>query len=329
MQFRLHIVNASKTLIQHDVPFHSGKSVHQNAFKSGHICTLLVTLRSNLVLMNPLVTAEWLADRLNDPQTVILDATLPPVGVIPKVDTHARYAEKHIPGAVFFDIDELSDHSTSLPHMLSSPEDFSRSMEGLGIGDAMTIVIYEQEGLFSAPRAWWMLRAYGAQKVFVLDGGLPAWIEAGFATDASTIQRPPATFHAQLNREAIRNFTQIQQLIAAHGQILDARSVGRFSGHSPEPRPGLSSGHMPGATSIPYTELAANGRVKSPGELTELFVSRGVDIEKSITTTCGSGVTAAVLALGLEIAGAKQVSLYDGSWSEYAQHPEAIIEKSE
>jgi thiosulfate/3-mercaptopyruvate sulfurtransferase len=277
--------------------------------------------------MNPLVTLSWLAGRLHDPATVILDATLPPVGVIPPPDTRARYVANHIPGAVFFDIDEMSDHSTPLPHMLPTPENFSRRMSALGVGDHMAIVLYEQEGVFSAPRAWWMLRTFGAQNVYLLDGGLRAWTEAGHPTQSGQVQRAPGSFHAKLDHDAVKSFTQIQQMIAAHAQILDARSAGRFSGSLPEPRPGISSGHMPGAASVPFTELVEEGRLKAPEKLREIFAAKGIDTKQPITTTCGSGVTAAVIALGLEIAGAKHVSLYDGSWVEYAQHPEAVIEK--
>ena len=278
--------------------------------------------------MNPLVTPAWLAARLNDPGTVILDATLPPVGVTPPPDTRARYLAQHIPGAVFFDIEEHSDHRTSLPHMLPTPETFSACMSALGIGDRMTTVVYEQEGVFSAPRAWWMLRTLGAGEVYILDGGLRAWIEAGLPTDSGPVQRAPAEFRATLHADAVRDFAQIQQALAQRAQVLDARSAGRFQGTAPEPRPGLSSGHMPGATNVPFTELVAGGRMKDAGQLCELFAAKGVRLEQPITTTCGSGVTAAVVALGLEIAGAHNVSLYDGSWAEYAQHPEASIEKT-
>ena len=278
--------------------------------------------------MNPLVTPSWLAGRLHDPGVVILDATLPPVGVTPPVDTRARYLATHLPGAIFFDIERLSDRSSPLPHMLTTPDVFSRSLSALGIGDNMAIVIYEQEGVFSAPRAWWMLKTFGAQNVHLLDGGLRAWIEAGLPTESGDVSRAPAAFHAKLDQNAVKNFSQIQQMIAANAQILDARSAGRFSGALPEPRPGISSGHMPGATSIPFTELAEGGHLKPAEELRRLFAAKGVDIEQPITTTCGSGVTAAVIALGLELAGAKQVSLYDGSWAEYAAHPEAVIEKT-
>lgn len=279
-------------------------------------------------MSNPLVTPSWLAERIDDPGVVILDATLPPVGVTPPVDTHARYLAKHIPGAIFFDIDDLSDHSTHLPHMLPTPETFSRKMSALGVGDHAQIIVYEQEGVFSAPRAWWMLRTFGAQVVSILDGGLPAWIEAGLPTHTGSVERAPATFGSRFDWDAVKDFTEIQQMIAKHEQILDARSSGRFTGFLKEPRSGINSGHMPGAINTPYTELVQDGRLKSAEKLREYFTAKGVNIEEPITTTCGSGVTAAVIALGLEVAGAKNVRLYDGSWAEYAQHPEAVIEKT-
>ncbi len=278
--------------------------------------------------MNPLVAPAWLAGRLHDPNVVILDATLPPVGVTPPVDTRARYLAQHIPGAVFFDIEEISDRSSPLPHMLPAPEEFSRSLSLLGIGDEMDIIIYEQEGVFSAPRAWWMLKSFGARNVYLLDGGLRGWITAGFPTESGGVHREPASFHATLYPDAVKDFSQIKQMITAQGQILDARSAGRFAGTLPEPRPGISSGHMPGAVSIPFTELVEDGRLKRVEELRHIFAEKGVDLKRPITTTCGSGVTAAVIALGLEIAGARQVSLYDGSWAEYGAHPAAVIEKN-
>jgi thiosulfate/3-mercaptopyruvate sulfurtransferase len=278
--------------------------------------------------MNPLVTSSWLASRLQNPNTIVLDATLPPVGITPPVDTRARYLDKHIPGAVFFDIEELSDHSTQLPHMLPTPEDFSRSMSSLGVGDNSTIVVYEQVSVFSAPRAWWMLRTFGAQHVYLLNGGLRAWIEAGLPTESGPVHRASATFHATLNHGAVKNLSQLRDKITDHQQILDARSAARFNGTAPEPRPGLSSGHMPGATHVPFTELVEDGRLKPADKLRELFLAKNIDLQQPITTTCGSGVTAAVIALGLEVVGAQNVSLYDGSWTEYAQQPESVIEKS-
>jgi thiosulfate/3-mercaptopyruvate sulfurtransferase len=285
--------------------------------------------------MSPLLTVEWLAERLRDPEVVMLDATLPPVGVVPKVDTRARYAAEHIPGAVFFDIDELSDHATSLPHMLPPEAEFARAMSALGVSSEASIVVYEQEGVFSAPRAWWMLRVFGAKDVRVLDGGLRAWVDARLPVESGTVRREAARFDAKLDHDAVEDFAGIQRKIAGRGQtrgqipaqILDARSAGRFAGTAPEPRPGISSGHMPGAVSLPFTELSADGRMKNAEALREIFASKGVNIARPVTTTCGSGVTAAVLALGLEMAGARQVQLYDGSWAEYAQRAGSVIIK--
>ena len=281
--------------------------------------------------MNPLVSAGWLSSRLNDPDTVVLDATLAHVGVTPPIDTRALYLERHIPGAVFFDIEGLSDHATSLPHMLPTPEDFARSMTALGVGSDMTIVVYEQVGVFSAPRAWWTLRAFGAQKVYMLDGGLRAWMDAGFGVESGPVQRGPARFESKLHREAVKDFDQVRDMIAGRAQIrpqiVDARSAGRFAGVLPEPRTGIESGHMPRAVNVPFTDLVEDGRLKPAEKLREVFAAKGVDMLMPITTTCGSGITAAVLALGLEIAGARSVSLYDGSWAEYAQRPEAVIHK--
>src|SRR5947209_4221065 len=254
--------------------------------------------------MNPLVSLDWLAARLNDPNTVVLDATMPPVGVTPPVDTRARFQARHIPGAIFFDIDELSDHTSGLPHTLSQPEAFAQSMSALVIADSNTIVIYEQSGVYSAPRALWMLRTIGAPDVHLLDGDLNAWTAAGLPTDSTSATRPPTTFTPHFNPQAVVDYPSLKQLVAERTQILDARSNARFTGAAPEPRPGISSGHMPGSTSVPFTELAENGRYKSPEALRELFAAKQVDLTRPITTTCGSGVTAAVVSFGLELAGA-------------------------
>ncbi len=278
--------------------------------------------------MNPLVAPSWLAGRLQDPSTIVLDATLPPVGVTPPVDTHSRYLQNHIPGAIFFDIEEFSDHATTLPHMLPTPEDFSRSTSALGVGDDMTIVVYEQQGVFSAPRAWWMLRTFGAQRVYILDGGLRAWTDSGLPIESGPVHRAPASFHAALHRDAVVDLSQLKDRLIRHQQILDARSAARFNGIAPEPRPGLSSGHMPGTTNIPFTELVEDGRLKPAEKLREYFSTKNVNLRQPITTTCGSGVTAAVIALSLEVVGAPNVALYDGSWAEYAQQPDSIIEKN-
>lgn len=279
-------------------------------------------------MLSALVSPAWLAGHLDDSNTVILDATLPPVGVTPPVDTHARYLAQHIPGSLFFDIEALSDPATSFPHMLPRPDFFAASMSAMGLSRTMTIVVYEQEGVFSAPRARWMLRTFGAPNVVLLDGGLNAWLEAGLPTQSGEVRRAPATFITKFTASAVKDFADVQHLIAEHAQILDARSAARFNGTAPEPRPGLSSGHMPGATSVPFTELVEDGHLKSPEALRTLFASKSIALDRPLTTTCGSGVTAAVVALGLELAGAKEITLYDGSWAEYAQQTDAVIETS-
>ena len=279
--------------------------------------------------MGPLVTVPWLHEHLNDPDLIILDGSLPIVGVTPQVPTHPKYLEAHIPGAVFFDINIFSDQTTKLPHMLPDEETFSKMMSDLGLGDEMKVVVYEQGPVFSAPRVRWMLRTFGAKSVFLLDGGLKAWVAAGYPTSAGETTRKPSCFRAKLNPAAVKNYVQVEQLITGKKQILDARSAGRFTGKAPEPRPELSSGHMPGSINVPYSELIEDGRLKSVENLRELFLMEGVNLADQITTTCGSGVTAAVVALGLELVEAKDVSLYDGSWTDYAQQPAAKIVKDQ
>lgn len=279
--------------------------------------------------MNLLVSPAWLAARLDDPNVAILDATLPPVGVLPQVDTHARYLARHLPGAVFFDIEAFSDPASGLPHTLPSAEDFASGMGVLGLRETMTFVVYEQAGVFSAPRAVWMLRTFGVREVYLLDGGLQGWTGTGLPALSGPVERTPASFHARFDAEAVVGFEQLQSLLTAGAQILDARSTGRFAGTAPEPRPGLPSGHMPGATSVPFTDLVEAGHLKQPAELAAIFEGKGVDLSRPIITTCGSGITAAVVSLALELAGAAQVTLYDGSWAEYAAYPQARIERSD
>lgn len=275
--------------------------------------------------MSALVSPAWLLERIADGGVVVVDATLPPVGVVPVMDVHARYLEGHVPGAVFFDIEALSDHGTLLPHMLPTPESFAESMAELGVGSADTIVVYEQEGVFSAPRGWWMLRTFGARNVRVLDGGLRAWSEAGLPVEQGPVTRALADFAAAYDAGAVRSFDEVERVIADGGQIADARSAGRFVGISPEPRAGIASGHMPGAVNVPFTELVEGGRMLDAERMREVFRARGVDLARPVVTTCGSGVTAAVLALGLAECGVTAVSLYDGSWAEWAQVPGAQI----
>lgn len=275
--------------------------------------------------MHPLVDPAFVAGRLREPGFVVLDASLPPVGVAQPPDPRSRFLQRHIPGAVFFDIEELSDSRSGLPHTLPQPEEFAREMARLGVGSNMTLAVYEQEGVFSAPRAWWTLRAFGVREVYVLDGGLRAWEAAGLPIESGYGQRPAAYFRAAPDPNAVRTLPQVKASLEAGEQVLDARSAGRFAGTAPEPRPGLRSGHMPGATNLPFTELCVEGRLRSAEELRAIFAAKGVALDRPITTTCGSGVTAAVVALALEIAGARKVSLYDGSWAEYAAEPGAAI----
>lgn len=284
--------------------------------------------------MNLLVDVSWVAERLESGEVLLLDATLPPVGVVPKVDTRARYIEKHLPGAIFFDIDALSDTETKLPHMLAPAERFGREMSELGVpspgpdSGGKTLVVYEQAGVFSAPRAWWTLRVMGAADVRVLQGGLSAWEAAGLPVETGDVVLPPSRFDAVLDRGAVAGLTDLLLALELGEQVVDARSAARFRGEAPEPRAGLESGHMPGAISVPYTDLVADGRFKPAAEIATVFAEHGVDVERPVMTTCGSGVTAAVLALGLQLCGAKRVRLYDGSWAEYASRPCAAVVKS-
>lgn len=277
--------------------------------------------------MKILVDMAWLAERLGREDLVVLDATLPPVGVKPPVDVRGRYMQEHVPGAVFFDIDELSDHATGLPHMLPSPEEFAASMGRMGVGSGAIIVVYEQAGVFSAPRARWMLRTMGAETVYLLDGDLQAWKAAGYPVEAGSVSRPEARFIARFDPSAVVGYDGLRKRLEEGEQVVDARSAGRFSGEVPEPRPGLQSGHMPGATNVPFTELTRGGRMKAAEEIRTEYERRGLDLSQPVTTSCGSGVTAAVLALGLEMAGAETVYLYDGSWAEYASRAESVVEK--
>lgn len=265
-----------------------------------------------------LVSTEWLAANLGRADLVVADATyhLPTV----KRDAKAEYAREHIPGAVFFDIDAVSDHATDLPHMLPSPAAFARAVESLGIGNEDMVVVYDSYGLFSAARLWWMLRVFGHDRVAVLDGGLAKWKREGRPlTDA-----PPAArtrhFTPRFRPELVRSKEQLLANLASQAeQVVDARSAGRFRGTEPEPRAGLRAGHIPGSRNLPFTRLVDldEHTVLPPDELRDLFVRAGVDPAQPVVASCGSGVTACVLALGLHQIGARQVAVYDGSWSEW------------
>ena len=267
--------------------------------------------------MTWLVSTDWLADHLKAPDIAIMDATwhLPNAGRNAK----AEYEAERIPGAHFFDIDEISDTESPYPHMLPSPEKFASRMRKLGIGDGKRVIIYDSYGLFSAARVWWMFRVFGKEDVAILNGGLKKWLSENRPTEDGP-PRPTQERHftARYNAMMVHDREEMLQALAKGTQIADARSAGRFSGTDPEPRAGLRSGHMPGAKNLPFNILLnEDGTVKSPDEIRAAFLAAGIDPAKPIITSCGSGVTAAVLSLGLAEIGASKHALYDGSWAEW------------
>lgn len=271
--------------------------------------------------MDWLVSTEWLADHLDAPDVAIVDASwhLPNVSR----DAHAEYLAERIPGAVFFDIDEIADTASPYPHMLPSPEKFASRMRKAGIGDGKRVIIYDSYGLFSAARVWWMFRVFGKEDVAVLDGGLKKWKAEGRPLEEGPPKRPQERhFTARYNSMMVRDKADVMKALDQGLQVVDARGAGRFTGTEPEPRAGLKSGHMPGARNLPYTKLLnADGTMKNADGIRTAFAEAGIDPGRPLITTCGSGVTAAVLSLGLAQIGSQKNALYDGSWSEWGADP--------
>ncbi len=273
----------------------------------------------------PFVTTDWLAQHLSDPNLVVLDGSwhMPAASR----DPQAEYLAGHIPGAVFFDIDAIADTTTDLPHMLPAPNDFARMAGALGIAADMTIVIYDEAGLFSAPRVWWTLRTMGASDVRLLEGGGPKWRSERRAIETGPVSRAPATFRTSFNPARVVDFDTVRDRSRDHAaQIADARAPGRFTAQVPEPRAGLRGGHIPGSVNVPVGSLTADGKMKPVAELQALFAEQNLDLSKPIITSCGSGLTAASLALALELSGARQVAVYDGSWTEWGGRKDAEVE---
>jgi thiosulfate/3-mercaptopyruvate sulfurtransferase len=265
-----------------------------------------------------IVSTEWLAKRLGEPDLRVLDGTwhMPQL----KRDAQAEFVAAHIPSAVFFDIDRIADRATPLPHMLPSADEFAEAVGTLGIGSDDRIVVYDVRGVVSAARVWWTFRAFGHERVAVLDGGLRAWIAEGRPTAAGEASPTRRQFRARLRPELVRDFDFMRRNVGSRvDQVVDARSRGRFEGTEPEPRAGLRGGHIPGSVNVPYETLYRPDGTLLPLEaLRAAFDQGGVDLGKPITTTCGSGITASVLALALHLIGRPDVAVYDGSWTEWA-----------
>ena len=274
-----------------------------------------------------LIEADELERELDAPDFVIIDATW----YMPGEDKDARadYLAEHIPGAIFFDINEIADNASALPHMLPSPEKFSSRMQAMGIGDGQRIVVYDRAGMFSAPRVWWMFRVMGVEDVSVLNGGLPKWRAEGRPLmTAEPSQRTRRHFTARCNHDLVRDVDDLKALVNDKSAVIvDARSPERFAGSAPEPREGLRAGHISGAHNIPFGKvLNADGTLRSTAELNTLFEAAGVDPHKPVVASCGSGITACVLALALSEIGHRRTSVYDGSWAEWGADDSLPIE---
>lgn len=272
------------------------------------------------------VGADWLAEHIDDPEIQIIDARMASPGQEDR-NVAQEYLNGHIPGAVFFDIEALSDHTSPLPHMLPRPETFAVAMRELGVNQDKHLIVYDEGNLFSAPRAWWMLRTFGVEKVSILGGGLAGWQRDDLLLEEGAVELPEGEFNAAFNPEAVVKVTDV--LLASHentAQVIDARPAARFNAEVDEPRPGLRRGHIPGALNVPWTELVRGGELKTTDELDAIFFGRGVSYDKPIIVSCGSGVTAAVVLLALATLDVPNVKLYDGAWSEWGARADLPVE---
>jgi len=277
--------------------------------------------------MRPLVTTDWLAGEIGKPDLVVFDATkyLPNENK----DGRAEFLRAHITGARYFDIDEVADTDTDLPHMVPTPGRFARLLGAMGVSNATRVVFYDQKGLASAARGWWLMGLYGHDNAAVLDGGLPKWQREGRKIDAGEPSPPkPATFRPDYRAARLRGVGDVLRNVETHIElVLDARAAGRFTGEIPEPRAGMRSGHIPGSASLPYTDLLhADGTFRSPDELRARLRQAGADGTRPVVTSCGSGVTACILTLGLRLAGLPEGAVYDGSWTEWGGRSDTPVE---
>jgi len=276
--------------------------------------------------MDALVSTEWLAAHLRDAEVRVLDGSwhMPQARRDPRAEFHAA----HIPGAAFFDIDAIADHSTSLPHMLPSAEAFAQAVGNLGVGTGDFVVVYDTRGVVSAARVWWTFRAFGHDAIAVLDGGLPKWKAEGRPLESGEAKPARRAFRATPRPERVRDLAAMRDNVTARReQVLDARSAGRFTATEPEPRAGLRGGHIPGSLNLPSdTLLRPDGTLLSPVELRKRFEAAGIDFARPVTTTCGSGITASVLAFALHLLGHQGVAVYDGSWTEWGGRADTPVE---
>jgi len=274
------------------------------------------------------VSADWLQEHYNDERLQVLDARMLPAGMEAVRDIQAEYLAGHLPDAPFYDIEALSDHTSPYPHMLPRAETFAVAMRELGVSSDKHLVVYDEGNLFSAPRAWWMLKTFGVAQVSILTGGLQGWKEAGFALVTGEVNLPEGEFEAHADESRVKRLTDV--LLISHeggAQIVDARAANRFNAEVDEPRPGLHRGHIPNSLNVPWNTLVELGKLKPEAELRRLFADAGVDITQPVVASCGSGVTAVVLILALTALGVRDTTLYDGSWGEWGSRDDLPIAK--